>query len=77
VERTPIAVDALNGQANLSVRAEVLMRTGQADRAIEFLEQLAKHPYGPSYGELVGPQWHRLRSDARVTQIVEQLRKRL
>jgi TolB-like protein/Flp pilus assembly protein TadD len=77
VERTPIAVDALNGPANLSVRAEVLMRTGQADRAIELLEQLAKHPYGISYGELLSLRWDSLRGDARFTQIVEQLQKKL
>lgn len=77
VERTPIAVDALKGLANLSVRAEVLMRAGQTDRAIELLEQLAKHPYGISYGELLGLRWDSLRGDARFTQIVEQLQKRL
>ena len=77
MERTPIAVDAVNGPANLAVRAEVLMRTGQADRAIELLEQLAKHPYGISYGELLSVRWDSLRGDARFTQIVEQLQKKL
>jgi TolB-like protein/Flp pilus assembly protein TadD len=77
VERTPIAVDAVNGPANMSVRAEVLMRTGQTDRAIELLEELAKHPYGVSYGELLSLRWDSLRGDARFTQIVEQLKKRL
>ena len=77
VKRTSIVVDALNGPANLSIQAEVLMRTGQTDRATELLEQLAKHPYGLSYGELLSLRWDRLRGDARFTQIVGQLQKRL
>ena len=59
------------------VRAEILMRAGQTDRAIDLLQVVAAVPYGPSYGELLGLQWDRLRGDARFTQIVEQLQKRL
>ena len=59
------------------IRAEVLMRAGQTDRAIDLLEQTAKVPYGPSYGELLSLRWDRLRGDARFVQVVEQLRKTL
>ena len=59
------------------IRAEVLMRAGQTDRAIDLLEQTAKVPYGPSYGELLSLRWDRLRGNARFVQVVEQLRKTL
>jgi len=77
IELVPKTMDAMKWPPNAFVRAEVLMRAGQTDRAIDLLEEVAKVPYGPSYGELLGLQWDRLRGDARFAQIVEQLRKKL
>lgn len=77
IELTPKTVDAMTWPPNACVRAEVLMRADQTESAIDLLEEVAKVPYGPSYGELLGLQWDRLRGDPRFTQVVEQLQKRL
>jgi hypothetical protein len=77
MELVPRTKDAMKWAPDACVRAEILMRAGQTDRAIDLLQVVAAVPYGPSYGELLGPQWDRLRGDARFTQIVEDLRKRL
>jgi hypothetical protein len=55
------------------VRAEVLMRAGETDRALELLEELATVPYGPSYGDLLGPRWDTLRDDPHFNKIVASL----
>jgi serine/threonine protein kinase/tetratricopeptide (TPR) repeat protein len=55
------------------IRAEVLMRAGQKNAALDLIEQLATVPYGPSYGDLLNPRWDRLRGDARFQRVVQQL----
>jgi serine/threonine protein kinase/predicted Zn-dependent protease len=55
------------------VRAEVLMRAGQTERAVELLEELATVPYGPSHGELMTLRWDSLRANPRFERIVNQL----
>ncbi|HEV2047179.1 MAG TPA: FlgO family outer membrane protein [Chthoniobacterales bacterium] len=73
IELAPKTVDAVKWPPNALVRAEVLVRANRTDRAIDLLEELAKVPYGPSYGELLSLRWDRLRGNARFTQIVGQL----
>ncbi len=68
----PIAKDAMEGPARTLVRAEILMRVGRHDEAIELLARLAKIPYGPSYGDLLGLRWDALRGDPRFAQILEE-----
>jgi tetratricopeptide (TPR) repeat protein len=77
IKLAPKTVDVMKWAPDAVVRAEILMRAGQTDRAIDLPDEAAKVPYGPSYGELLGLQWDRLRGDARFNQIVQQLQKRL
>jgi tetratricopeptide (TPR) repeat protein len=77
IDLAPKTVDVMKWAPDALVRAEVLMRADQTDHAIDLLEEVAKVPYGPSYGELLSLRWDRLRGDARFTQIVEQLQKKL
>jgi tetratricopeptide (TPR) repeat protein len=69
----PISRDAVAGPGAVEALAEVCMVTGDHDRAIELLSQIAKVPYGPSYGELLGPEWDDLRGDRRFETIVASL----
>jgi TolB-like protein/Tfp pilus assembly protein PilF/predicted Ser/Thr protein kinase len=69
IELIPDTEDAMKWPPNAFVRAEVLMRAGQTDRALDLLEDAAKVPYGPSYGELLGLQWDRLRGNPRFDKI--------
>jgi TolB-like protein/Tfp pilus assembly protein PilF len=75
IELVPRTKDAMKWAPDACVRAEVLMRAGQPDRAIDLLEEVAKAPYGPSYGELLGLQWDRLRDDPRFAQVLEEARR--
>lgn len=59
------------------IRAEVLMRAGRLDEAVEILDRIARVPYGPSYGELLTARWDRLRKEPRFQEIVDELRRRL
>jgi hypothetical protein len=59
------------------IRAEVLMRAGQVDAAIEILERIAQVPYGPSYGDLLTPRWDKLRDHPRFQRVVDDLRRQL
>jgi tetratricopeptide (TPR) repeat protein len=77
VELKPISRDAVSGPGRAAALAEVCMVVGDHDRAIQLLSEVAKVPYGPSYGELLRMQWDPLRGDARFAPIVEDLRKRL
>ncbi|MDQ6622580.1 MAG: hypothetical protein M3Y86_03735, partial [Verrucomicrobiota bacterium] len=54
-------------------RAEVSLRAGQRAEALTLLEQLAKIPAGPYYGDLLGPRWDALRDDPRFRKIVADL----
>jgi eukaryotic-like serine/threonine-protein kinase len=69
IELVPKTVDAMKWAPDAFVRAEILMRAGETDQAIELLEEVAKVPYGPSYGDLLGPQWDQLRGDARFAKL--------
>jgi tetratricopeptide (TPR) repeat protein len=70
VELRPIAHDAVAGPQGLTLLAEVCMLTGDRDRAIHLLSEVATIPYGPSYGDLVSPSWDALRGDPRFQTIV-------
>jgi hypothetical protein len=58
----------------MTALAEICMVTGNHDRAIQLLSEVAKVPYGPSYGELLGPWWDDLRGDSRFEAIVASLK---
>jgi protein kinase/serine/threonine-protein kinase len=69
----PISNDAVSGPEPVAALAEVNMVIGNRDRAIQLLSQVAKIPYGPSYGDLLNPWWDDLRDDPRFQEIVEEL----
>jgi TolB-like protein/cytochrome c-type biogenesis protein CcmH/NrfG len=68
-----LARDAVGRPGVMTIYAEVYLWAGQRDKALQLLSQLAKIPYGPSYGDLLGPRWDASRDDPRFRQIVEQL----
>jgi TolB-like protein/Tfp pilus assembly protein PilF len=70
VELKPLSRDAVAGPAAMTTLAEICMATGDRDRAIQLLSEIATVPYGPSYGELLGPLWDDLRGDRRFEAIV-------
>ena len=70
VELKPISRDAVAGPERVTALAEVCMVSGDRDRAIQLLSESAKIPYGPSYGNLLGPRWDDLRGDPRFEKIV-------
>lgn len=65
VELRPISQDATAGPERITNLAAVCALTGEHDRAIRLLEQIAAIPFGPSCGELLMPQWDDLRNDPR------------
>jgi TolB-like protein/Tfp pilus assembly protein PilF/predicted Ser/Thr protein kinase len=74
VDLLPITEDALTGILPLTNLALVYAWTGEREPAIEQLENLAKAPGGPSYGDLLlNPCWDSLRGDARFEKIVASL----
>jgi tetratricopeptide (TPR) repeat protein len=73
VELKPISRDAVSGPDRVATLAEVCMVIGDRDRAIQLLSEVAKIPYGPSYGNLLGLRWDALRDDPRFQNIVGQL----
>jgi TolB-like protein/Tfp pilus assembly protein PilF len=74
IELRPISRDAVNGPARLTDLALVCALTGEHNRAIQLLEQVAAIPYGPSYGELLMPTWDDLRTDPRFEKVVASLK---
>jgi TolB-like protein/Tfp pilus assembly protein PilF len=72
VEMMPIAMDSLNGPANVATLALVYAWTGERDAALEQLEKVATLPgYAPTYGDLrFNPCWDSLRGDPRFDKIV-------
>lgn len=70
VELKSISRDAVAGPICLTALAEVCTVTGDRDRAIRLLLEVARIPYGPSYGELLTPWWDDLRGDPRFEKIV-------
>ena len=71
VELKPISRDAVAGPDAAAALAEVCMVLGDHDRAIQLLSEVARIPYGPSYGDLLSPWWDDLRGDPRFTQVLE------
>jgi TolB-like protein/Tfp pilus assembly protein PilF len=74
VELRPILHDATAGPERVTNLALVCALTGEHDRAIQLLEQVAAIPYGPSYGELLGPEWDDLRGNQRFEAIVASIK---
>ena len=73
VELRPISTDATAGPDRVQHLALVCALTGEHDRAIQLLGQVATIPYGPSYGDLLMPDWDDLRGDPRFEKIVASL----
>jgi TolB-like protein/predicted Ser/Thr protein kinase len=74
VDLLPITKDALTGIVPVTNLALVYAWTGERERAIEELENLAKAPGGPSYGDLLlNPCWDSLRGATRFEKIVASL----
>ena len=70
-EMRPIAQDAVGGPDSGLSLAQVLARAGDHEGAIKLLGDLAKIPFGPSYGDLkLSPMWDELRSDSRFDQLL-------
>ena len=67
---TELAHDAVGGPVIKKVYAEVCLWAGQRDKALQLLSEVAKIPYGPSYGELLSPRWDSLRSDPRFQAVI-------
>jgi hypothetical protein len=70
VELKPISRDAVAGPGRVTALAKVCMVIGDSERAIQLLSEVAKIPYGPSYGNLLTPWWDDLRGDPRFQTIV-------
>ena len=74
LELSPLAKNALEGADVLYARAMIYTWTGERDLAVAQLEQLAKLPAGPAYGDLrLDPAWDSLRGDPRFEKIVASL----
>lgn len=74
VELRPIAKDSLAGAWLTRSLAIVYACTGEQDLAIQQLQEVAKVPGGPTYGDLkFSPWWNALRSDPRFDAIVASL----
>jgi TolB-like protein len=67
---TELAHDAVGGPVIKKVYAEVCLWAGQRDKALQLLSEVAKIPFGPSYGELLSPRWDSLRSDPRFKAVI-------
>jgi TolB-like protein/Flp pilus assembly protein TadD len=74
VELLPPSKDALNGGLMMHRLARIYAQTGDANRAINFLQKIITLPNGLSYGTLKLEQdWDSLRSDPRFDQIIASL----
>ena len=75
VELIPISKSAIEGPMSLQYLAVIYAWTGEKDRAIEQLTEVAKLPGAPlSYGHLrLNPIWDPLRGDPRFDKIVASL----
>jgi tetratricopeptide (TPR) repeat protein len=74
IELIPVTKDALVGNLLLDQLAGVYAQAGEADRAFNLLEKMAKIPFGVSYGSLkLDSVWDPLRKDPRFEKIVASL----
>jgi lipopolysaccharide biosynthesis regulator YciM len=74
VELLPPSKDALNGGLMMQRLARIYAQTGDANRAINFLQRIITLPNGLSYGTLKLEQdWDALRGDPRFEKIVASL----
>ena len=73
-ELLPPSKDAMNGGFVLERLARIYAQTGDVNRAVNFLENVAKVPCGPTYGSLnLDQDWDPLRGDPRFEKIVQSL----
>jgi lipopolysaccharide biosynthesis regulator YciM len=73
-ELLPPSKDAMNGGFVLERLARIYAQTGDVNRAVNFLENVAKVPGGPTYGSLkLDQDWDPLRGDPRFEKIVQSL----
>ena len=73
-ELIPVTVDAFDGVSYRVHLALTYLWTGDRDAALGELQEIAKLPAGPTYGELrLYPHWDALRGDPRFEQIVASL----
>jgi tetratricopeptide (TPR) repeat protein len=74
VELLPAAKDAADAPAMLSRLASVYAHVGETSRALDLLAELAKMPWGPSYGALkLDEMWDPLRREPRFEKILASL----
>ena len=73
VQLRPIPQNAVAGAEALTNLAHICALTGDPNRAIQLLEQVAAIPFGPSYGDLLMPDWDDLRADPRFEKITASL----
>jgi len=74
IELLPVTKDALNGPQLLVKYAGIDAQIGEVDRALSFLEKLAKEPAGAHYGFLkLDECWDPLRGQPRFEQMVNSL----
>jgi TolB-like protein/Tfp pilus assembly protein PilF len=73
-ELSPLAQNALEGADALYALAMIYAWTGERDLAVTQLQQLARIPGGPSYGDLhLDPAWDSLQDNPRFRKIVASL----
>jgi hypothetical protein len=65
-----LAHDAVGGPVIKKVYAEVCLWAGQRDKALQLLSEVAKIPFGPSYGELLSSRGDSLRGDPRFKAVI-------
>lgn len=65
-----LARDAVGRPGVMTIYAEVYLRAGQREKALQLLSELARTANGPSHGELLGPRWDSLHTDPRFKAIV-------
>jgi TolB-like protein/class 3 adenylate cyclase/Flp pilus assembly protein TadD len=75
VSLLPVTKDAVDGPVAQAYLAMGYAWLGEKDLAIDLLIELAKHPSGPAYGELLfDPAWRDVRSDPRFQQMLAKLK---
>ena len=70
VELMPLSKDAFDGTAPLLNLAQIYARVGEADKAIDLLDELMRTPNGPALNELQFWFWDPLREHPRFKQLI-------